>query len=107
VNGLAGAAVSLALRDIILRAGLSFPLELEALYKKRFLTATVREDGSVTFDGKSYASLSTAAGMAQKTVIGAPSGRPYPQTNGWTFWKFKDPKSGRLTTMDALRKPGR
>lgn len=100
----ARAEASPALRDVILRAGLAFPLELEAHYKKRVLTATVREDGSVSFDGKSYASLSTAAGMARKSIVGAPEGREYPQTNGWTFWKFKDPRTGQKTAMDALRR---
>jgi hypothetical protein len=41
--------------------------------------------------------------MARKTVIDAPPGRPYPQTNGWTFWCFRDPKSGGLRDMDSLR----
>jgi hypothetical protein len=41
--------------------------------------------------------------MARKSVIGTPEGRPYPQTNGWTFWQFRDPKSGNLRDMDSLR----
>ena len=100
-------AATPGLRDIILRAGLSFPLELEARYRRRTFSATVREDGSVAFDGASYASLSTAAGMARKSIIGAPAGRSYPQTNGWTFWKFKDPRTGRMATMDTLRRAER
>jgi len=34
--------------------------------------------------------------------VGAPPGREYPQTNGWTFWRFKD-ADGRLAFVDALR----
>ena len=79
------------------------PLELERTYKGAKLTATVEQDGTVTFGGASYDSLSTAGGMARRSVIGAPEGRPYPQTNGWTFWQFRDPKSGNLRDMDSLR----
>jgi hypothetical protein len=57
---------------------------------------------SVSFGGESYDSLSTAAGMARKTVIAGPPDRPYPQTNGWTFWRFRDKTAG-LREMDNLR----
>ena len=79
------------------------PLELERTYKGVKLTATMEQGGAVTFGGASYDSLSTAGGMARKSVIGAPEGRPYPQTNGWIFWQFKDPKTGDLRDMDSLR----
>ncbi|MBI1788254.1 MAG: hypothetical protein HYR60_11980 [Acidobacteria bacterium] len=80
------------------------PLELERDYKGVKLTASIQPDGSISFGGKCYDSLSTAGGMARKTVIGAPRGRPYPQTNGWTFWRFRDPKDGELRDMDSLRR---
>jgi hypothetical protein len=35
--------------------------------------------------------------------MGAPEGRPYPQTNGWTFWQFRDPKTAELREIDGLR----
>jgi predicted type IV restriction endonuclease len=79
------------------------PLELERAYKGAKLTAMIEQDGTVTFGGGSYDSLSTAGGMARKSVIGAPEGRPYPQTNGWTFWQFRDPKTGHRREMDSLR----
>ena len=41
--------------------------------------------------------------MARKSVIGAPAGRPYPQTNGWTFWMYSDGDSGDLREIDLLR----
>lgn len=79
------------------------PLELERTYKGVKLTAMIEQDGTVTFGGASYDSLSTAGGMARKSVIGAPVGRPYPQTNGWIFWQFRDAKTGNLRDMDSLR----
>jgi hypothetical protein len=47
------------------------------------------------------ASLSTAAGMARKSVIGSPAGHSFPQTNGWTFWMYLD--DGVLRQIDQLR----
>ena len=79
------------------------PLELERAYKGHRLKATILHNGSVSFAGEAYSSLSTAAGMARKSIIGAPRGRDYPQTNGWTFWRYRDPQSGELREVDVLR----
>ncbi len=79
------------------------PLKLEKEYKGSYLEAVIQQDGSIVFDGQSYGSLSTAAGMARKSVIGAPPDRKFPQTNGWVFWKYRDSETGRLEEVDALR----
>jgi len=80
------------------------PLSLETEYKGKRLTATIQADGTVFFNGKQYDSLSTAAGMARVLLTKPPPGRKYPQTNGWTFWKYQDPEAGRLCCVDMLRK---
>jgi predicted type IV restriction endonuclease len=80
------------------------PFRIEREYKGVNVTATVRPGGKVEFDGQIYDSLSTAAGMARKSVSGAPVGRPYPQTNGWTFWMYSDEESGGRREIDHLRK---
>jgi len=79
------------------------PLRLEREYKGVQVTATVRPDGKVEFDRQAYDSLSTAAGMARKSVVGAPAGREYPQTNGWIFWMYADEAAGELREIDHLR----
>jgi hypothetical protein len=79
------------------------PFELEREYKGAHLTAVVEQNGKVMFAGEAYDSLSTAGGMARKQVIGAPLDRPYPQTNGWTFWQYRDEK-GSLQPVETLRK---
>ena len=89
--------------DLIEADLIRLPLELEKDYKGNRLTAIIQGDGSIVFDGQSYRSLSTAAGMARKSVIGAPPGRKYPQTNGWTFWKCRDPETSELRDIDTLR----
>ena len=78
------------------------PLDLETTYKGQKLTARIEADDNVTWNGTTYDSLSTAAGMARKSIVGSPPGRGYPQTNGWTFWRFRD-TDGRLVFVDALR----
>jgi len=88
----------------LVQAGLiRTPFRIEREYKGVHLTALVRPDGKVEFDGQVYDSLSTAAGMARKSVVGTPAGRPYPQTNGWTFWMYSDEDGGELREIDHLR----
>jgi len=97
------APLGVKLTDLIHADFLKAPIEVECRYRKTTLKANIQEDGTVIFGGESYDSLSTAAGMARKSVIGAPPGRKYPQTNGWTFWKFPDPQTGQLKEIDNLR----
>jgi hypothetical protein len=80
------------------------PLLLEREYKGVRLTATIQSDGSIECVGMSFDSLSTAAGMARKTVVGAPAGREYPSTNGWEFWLYLDEVSGKRLPMSQARK---
>jgi hypothetical protein len=90
------------LTDLIRAGTIRPPLDLETTYEGRRLTARIEADGTVTWDGTRFDSLSTAAGMARKSVIGAPPGREYPPTNGWTFWRHRD-EDGRLAFVDVLR----
>lgn len=92
------------LKELIEARLIKPPLDLTATWKKQPFTARVHEDGSITFDGAKYASLSVAAGMARNVANGKPpDGRPYWQTNGWAFWRFQDDESGASLPMDALR----
>jgi hypothetical protein len=47
----------------------------------------------VIFNGKEYSSPSAAAKRAK-------DGK---ETNGWTFWKYKDPTTGQVCRLDNLR----
>jgi hypothetical protein len=91
------------LHDLIDGGLVQAPLSLEKTYKGVALEAVVEVDGRVRFAEESYDSLSTAGGMARKSVIGAPEGREYPQTNGWTFWQYRDLETGDLRPIDDLR----
>lgn len=106
--GKKAAATAREMADATLESLIAFglikaPFELERAYKGTHLTAVVEQNGKVTFGGEAYDSLSTAGGMARKQVIGAPPDRPYPQTNGWTFWQYRDDKGG-LQPVETLRK---
>jgi Restriction Enzyme Adenine Methylase Associated len=88
--------------DDLIQAGLIRPpLQIERTYKGVHLTGVVQQDGKVEFGGQIYDSLSTAAGMARRSVIGSPTGRPYPQTNGWTFWMYRS-ENDALSEIDRI-----
>ncbi len=89
--------------DLIRTKHIEPPLKLEKEYKGRHLEAEVQRDGTIVFEGEAHKSLSLAAAFARKSIIGAPEGRKYPQTNGWTFWKCRDPRMGRLEEIDVVR----
>jgi len=84
---------------VLIQAGLIHPpLELTKTYKGKLVTASVEADGTVTYNGQSYSSLSTAASAARQTVLGRPV-----NTNGWNFWRFRD-TDGRVKQVDELRR---
>jgi hypothetical protein len=90
------------LADLISAGTIRPPVEIATVYKGHTVTARIETNGDVSWNGNRFDSLSTAAGMARKSIIGAPPGREYPQTNGWTFWRIRG-ADGRLTPLDGLR----
>jgi predicted type IV restriction endonuclease len=94
--------IDVSLTDLIRSGLIRAPLDIERKYKGRNLKARIQVDGRVTWERKAYDSLSTAAGLARASVIGMrPDGKP-PHTNGWTFWKCRQP-DGTLAAIDVLR----
>ncbi len=78
------------------------PFGGEHRYLGTQLDAVVEGPSRVLFEGVAYESLSLAGGMARRSVAGAPTGRAYPQTNGWTFWQYRE-ADGALRYLDGLR----
>jgi Restriction Enzyme Adenine Methylase Associated len=68
-------------------------MNIRARFKGQFITARVRRDGTVRFDGKVYTSPSKAGAMACKR----------PTCNGWTFWTYER-APGDWVVIDKLRK---
>lgn len=83
--------------DLIAAGIIHPPVEIEVTFKTRRFTATIDADGMIQFNGASYRSLSHAGGIVRNEVNGPPpGGQPHWSTNGWTFWRYKDPASGQL-----------
>jgi len=100
----AGPRNDVTLQKLIEAGVLTAPARLECRYRGHDLTAVVEKDGAVSFGGARYDSPSTAGGMARKPYHrGDLKGRSYPQTNGWIFWQVRDPASGEMVPLDALR----
>jgi Restriction Enzyme Adenine Methylase Associated/Type I restriction enzyme R protein N terminus (HSDR_N) len=87
----------LELRQLISDGAIRVPVEIEAIYKGRRLTATLQPDASILYDGRKFLSPSSAGGEAKRTVDGVAR-----STNGWTFWMFRGP-NGELIPLSSLR----
>ena len=94
--------VGVSLSDLIGAHLVKPPLELRRTYLDRNLVGRVEADGQVTVEGETFQSPSVAAGFARTLVKGAPPGRKYLQTNGWTFWRFQDGDE-EWKELDVLR----
>jgi len=64
-----------------------------ANYKGRNYKAFVTRDGLINYKTKLFNSPSSAAKEITKG-----------STDGWRFWRYKDPKTGELVLLDNLRK---
>jgi hypothetical protein len=93
----------ITLADVIAAGLVRVPLDVEHKYRGVDLRARIEGPGRIVFQGQPYDSLSTAGGVARKSVAGSFPGRDIPQTNGWTFWQFRS-NDGRLPALDDLRR---
>lgn len=72
-----------------------FPLTIKAHHQgKTFSGELINIDGRVHYDGQEY---STPTGAA-KSIATA-----WKQVNGWMFWKYENPKSGKWEYISKLR----
>lgn len=102
--GVSPKAYGAKVRDLLDASIINAPFAIEVKFKKQDFSALIQSDGSIVFQGKHYESLSLAAGTARNIASGPPpGGRKFWQTNGWTFWKYRDPATGKLQNIDVLR----
>jgi hypothetical protein len=88
----------------LINAGLiRVPFPIEHRFRGVEVTARIEGLSRIVFDGIAYDSLSTAGGVARKSVAGPYPGRDIPQTNGWTFWQFRG-ADGVQHALDHLRR---
>ncbi|MBF0123924.1 MAG: type I restriction enzyme HsdR N-terminal domain-containing protein [Magnetococcales bacterium] len=81
-----------AVKDFLDAGLIVLPAHIEAEYKKRVMTASVRQDGSILFNGSLYPTPSAAGAAAVQRQ----------SCNGWAFWSYRD-SSGQLKTLSELR----
>ena len=79
------------------------PLEIERRYRGVLLGARIETADRIVVGATAFDSLSTAGGMARKSVPGSPTRQPHPQTNGWTFWEYRA-ADGTRRQLDTLRR---
>lgn len=91
--------IGASLIDLIETGFIEPPMQLEKPYKDHRLIARIEMNGTVTFEGKTYNSLSMAGKAARISVIGPGIAG---NTNGWAFWRFKD-ADGKMKDMNVLR----
>jgi Restriction Enzyme Adenine Methylase Associated len=100
----AGTPWRLVTLDQLIDGGLvRIPFAIEHRYRGVELAARIEAARRIVFNGQEFDSLSTAGGVARKSVAGSFPGRDIPQTNGWTFWQFRG-SDGRLLELDDLRR---
>ena len=76
------------------------PLDLRKTYLGQPLSARIETDGTVTYQGKSFRSLSTAGNAAR--IAAGFRGERAVRTGGWMFWRFTD-SDGQVREIDVLR----
>jgi restriction system protein len=75
---------------------IKFPLSVEGTHNGQIFLAKLLDDkGTILLDGKEYPTASTAA----KVVV-----TDWKEINGWDFWHYKDPETGKLVKIGKLRK---
>ncbi len=65
---------------------------LRAEYNGEVYQATLRKDGRIGYDGELFSTPSAAAAAVRKR-----------RTDGWRFWKYRDPKKGWVPLAELRR----
>lgn len=78
------------------------PIHLEHNRGDHHLVAQLETNGTITWQGKSYSSLSAAGGAALTSIIGHNAKGAKRATDGWEFWCFRD-QDDSLKEVAVLR----
>lgn len=94
---------NLTLPDLIQRGLLSPGATLEASIRGQRADATLRSDGWVVYEDVAYRALSGAGAAVKETWAGRSLSPAERSTDGWQFWRARDP-DGALVTLKELRR---
>lgn len=94
----------LGVLDLLAVGLLTVGATLEGDYMGRRHTAELLANGSVRYGGETFRSLSSA-GRAVKVAVSGP-GTPEStlSTDGWDFWRVRDPRTGQSVKLKGLRR---
>jgi hypothetical protein len=87
---------------------LQLPLRIRGTKQDvEFHAELISSDGTVIWRGKTYDSLSAAAGDALASISGYPRGKypsanGWPSVSGWQFWEYQD-ANGLWHPLQTLR----
>jgi hypothetical protein len=91
-------AGGVTLAGLIAAGILKPPLKLFRRYKGQEVEADLLPDGQIVFKGVAYGSCSQAGEVARAHITGHAM-----NTNGWTFWQYRDAAGHRLRLDDARK----
>jgi hypothetical protein len=77
------------------KAEINYPIPVKAQHKgETFSAELLNSKGMIRFDGKEYATPTTAA----KVIV-----IDWKEVNGWDFWRYLNPSSGNWEKIGKLR----
>lgn len=88
----------------LLRLGRIRPGTITAKYDGGMWEAQLAEDGSVSFRGQNYSSLSTAGSAVKIAARGAGLPKSVLATDGWDFWSGQDQAAGDVVPLKLIRR---
>ena len=76
--------------------GIAFPISIQASYKDQiYLAQLLTQKGTVRWNGQEF---ETPSGAAKAVAV------DWKSVNGWDFWHYRDPETGRFEKIGKLRK---
>jgi predicted type IV restriction endonuclease len=94
---------NLTLRDLVARGLVPEGATITTDYRNCGHTARVQADGSVTYVGTAYRSLSAAGEAVKIALLGPDIPASVRATDGWSFWRAEHPQTGELLTLKQIR----
>ena len=93
----------LTLHDVIQSGRLLAGGRIETDYMGQYHSAELLADGQIRFREETYGSLSSAGAAVKQAVRGPDIPESIRATDGWSFWRATDAKTGDTVTLKVIR----